>query len=97
MEERRGHNPLQRPIAVYEMHLGSWMRIPEEGNRMPTYREVAPRPAEYLRRLKFTHVQFLPVMEHPFYGSWGYQVAGYFAPTSRYGTPPCLGMDALTP
>ncbi|MBI5420316.1 MAG: 1,4-alpha-glucan branching protein GlgB [Deltaproteobacteria bacterium] len=87
MEERRRHNPLQSPIAIYEMHLGSWMRVPEEGNRMLTYREVAPRLAEYLRQLKFTHVQFLPVMEHPFYGSWGYQVAGYFAPTSRYGTP----------
>ena len=87
MEERSRRMPLDQPIAIYEVHLGSWMQVPEEGNRMLTYRELAPRLAEYLRHLKFTHVQFLPVMEHPFYGSWGYQVSGVFAPTSRYGTP----------
>lgn len=75
------------PIAIYELHLGSWMRAVEEDNRWLTYRELAPRLAEYIKKLAFTHVQFLPVMEHPFYGSWGYQVRGFFAPTSRYGTP----------
>jgi 1,4-alpha-glucan branching enzyme len=74
-------------MAIYEMHLGSWMRVPEEGDRPLTYRELAPRLASYLTRMNFTHVEFLPVMEHPFYGSWGYQGTGYFAPTSRYGTP----------
>ena len=87
MREREGRNGAGSPISVYEMHLGSWMRVPEEGNRMPTYRELAPRLVEYLTRMNFTHVEFLPVMEHPFYGSWGYQVTGFFAPTSRYGTP----------
>ncbi len=80
-------NDLKAPISIYEMHLGSWMRVPEENNRYLTYREVAPKLAEYLNRLNFTHVEFLPIMEHPFYGSWGYQTTGYFAPTSRYGTP----------
>ena len=75
------------PISIYELHLGSWMRAVEQDNRWLTYRELAPRLAEYIKKLAFTHVQFLPVMEHPFYGSWGYQVRGFFAPTSRYGTP----------
>ena len=87
MEKRRAHNALDAPISVYEMHLGSWRRVPEEGNRHLSYRELAPRLADYLKQLGFTHVEFLPVMEHPFYGSWGYQLTGYFAPTSRYGTP----------
>lgn len=87
MEKRRARNALNAPISVYEMHLGSWRRVPEEGNRYLSYRELAPRLAEYLKQLGFTHVEFLPVMEHPFYGSWGYQFTGYFAPTSRYGTP----------
>jgi 1,4-alpha-glucan branching enzyme len=87
MEKRAAHNSLRAPISVYEMHLGSWMRVPEEHNRPLTYRETAPRLAEYVGRMGFTHVEFLPVMEHPFYGSWGYQTTGYFAPTSRYGTP----------
>jgi len=85
--ERHRRNALEAPIAIYELHLGSWMRVPEEGDRWLTYRELAPKLAEYLPRLGFTHVEFLPVMEHPFYGSWGYQSTGYFAPTSRYGTP----------
>jgi len=87
MAKRREHNALNAPIAIYEVHLGSWRRISEEGERWLTYREMAPRLAEYMKQMGFTHVEFLPVMEHPFYGSWGYQVTGYFAPTSRYGTP----------
>jgi 1,4-alpha-glucan branching enzyme len=87
MEKRRACNALDAPISIYEVHLGSWRRVPEEGNRHLSYRELAPRLAEYVKQLGFTHVEFLPVMEHPFYGSWGYQVTGYFAPTSRYGTP----------
>jgi 1,4-alpha-glucan branching enzyme len=84
----RPHRDLtHEPILVYEVHLGSWARVPEEGNRALGYREIAPRLAEYVKALGFTHVELLPVMEHPFYGSWGYQVTGYFAPTSRYGSP----------
>jgi len=87
MAKRVERNSLRAPQAIYEVHLGSWMRVPEEHNRPLTYRETAPRLAEYVGRMGFTHVEFLPVMEHPFYGSWGYQTTGYFAPTSRYGTP----------
>ncbi len=87
MQKRGERNSLRAPQAVYEVHLGSWMRVPEEHNRPLTYRETAPRLAEYVGQMGFTHVEFLPVMEHPFYGSWGYQTTGYFAPTSRYGTP----------
>jgi len=87
MKNRGGKNGVGSPISTYEMHLGSWMRVPLEGNRMMTYRELAPRLVDYLTKMNFTHVEFLPVMEHPFYGSWGYQVTGLFAPTSRYGTP----------
>jgi len=87
MKERLKRNNLNAPISIYEVHLGSWRRVPEEGNRPLTYRELAVQLVEYVRDLGFTHVEFLPVMEHPFYGSWGYQVTGYFAPTSRYGTP----------
>jgi len=72
MENRHEQNALDAPMAIYEMHLGSWMRKPEEENRSLTYRELAPRLAEYVRNMGFTHVEFLPVMEHPFYGSWGY-------------------------
>jgi len=87
MASREGRNSFDAPMAIYEMHLGSWMRVPEEDNRPLTYRELAPKLAEYVKQMGFTHVQFLPVMEHPFYGSWGYQITAYFAPTSRYGTP----------
>jgi 1,4-alpha-glucan branching enzyme len=87
MRERRDRQTLARPMAVYEVHLGSWRRVPEEGNRFLTYREMAPALADYARRMGFTHVELLPVMEHPFYGSWGYQVTGYFAPTARFGEP----------
>jgi len=87
MEERGPRSALDAPISIYEMHIGSWRRRPEEGNRPLNYRELAEPLSDYLKRLGFTHVEFLPVMEHPFYGSWGYQTTGYFAPTSRYGTP----------
>jgi 1,4-alpha-glucan branching enzyme len=87
MSSRSRANGRNAPWSVYEVHLGSWMRVPEEDNRWLSYRELAPRLADYVHRLGFTHVEFMPVMEHPFYGSWGYQSTGYFAPTSRYGTP----------
>jgi 1,4-alpha-glucan branching enzyme len=85
MSGRGRANALDGPMSIYEIHLGSWMR--DEDDRMLGYRELAPRLCEYLQRMNFTHVEFLPVMEHPFYGSWGYQTTGYFAPTARYGTP----------
>ncbi|ACZ38527.1 1,4-alpha-glucan branching protein GlgB [Sphaerobacter thermophilus] len=87
MATRGARNAADAPIAIYEVHLGSWMRVPEEGNRSLSYRELAPRLTDYVTRMGFTHVEFLPVMEHPFFGSWGYQITGYFAPSSRYGTP----------
>jgi len=87
MRDRRERNSLKAPISVYEVHLGSWMRVPEQHNRPLSYREIAPRLAEYVQEINYTHVEFLPVMEHPFYGSWGYQITGYFAPTARYGHP----------
>jgi 1,4-alpha-glucan branching enzyme len=87
LERRGAANTLHAPISIYEVHLGSWMRVPEEHNRSLTYREIAPRLAEYANKMGFTHVELLPIMEHPFYGSWGYQTTGYFSPTSRYGTP----------
>ncbi len=84
---RHARNGLGAPISVYELHLGSWKRVPEEGNRPLTYREMAHDLAAYVLEMGFTHVELMPVMEHPFYGSWGYQTVGYFAPTSRFGTP----------
>jgi 1,4-alpha-glucan branching enzyme len=87
MNQRRSKNRLAAPLSIYEVHLGSWQRVPEEGQRFLTYRELAPALAEYVKSTGFTHVELLPIMEHPFYGSWGYQTVGYFAPTSRYGTP----------
>jgi 1,4-alpha-glucan branching enzyme len=87
MDHRREHNSLRAPLSIYEVHLGSWMRVPEEHHRPLTYRELAPKLADYVADMGFTHVEFLPVMEHPFYGSWGYQITGYYAPTSRYGSP----------
>lgn len=87
-ERRAGYNNAHTaPLSIYEVHLGSWMRVPEEGHRFLTYRELSAKLPEYVNRMGFTHVEFMPVMEHPFYGSWGYQVSGYFSPTSRYGTP----------
>ena len=82
---RSKRNGLGAPISVYELHLPSWRRVAEDNNRPLTYRELAPLLAAHVRELGFTHVEFMPVMEHPFLGSWGYQVTGYFAPTSRYG------------
>jgi len=87
MRERKHKNALNAPIAIYEMQLGSWMCVPEDNNRPLTYRELAPKLADYVIQMGFTHVELMPVMEHPFGGSWGYQLTGYFAPTSRYGTP----------
>jgi 1,4-alpha-glucan branching enzyme len=78
---------LDRPLAIYEVHLGSWARVPEEGNRFLTYRELAHRLVPYVKDAGFTHLELLPIMEHPFSGSWGYQVHGFFAPTSRFGSP----------
>jgi 1,4-alpha-glucan branching enzyme len=87
MAARRQTNFPEAPMAIYEVHLGSWMRAPEEGGRWLTYREVAPQLAEYVREMGYTHVEFLPLTEHPFDGSWGYQTIGYYAPTSRFGDP----------
>ncbi|MBU0750616.1 MAG: 1,4-alpha-glucan branching protein GlgB [Gammaproteobacteria bacterium] len=87
MVGRHAANALDAPMSVYEVHLGSWRRIPEEDNRSLSYREMAPQLADYVREMGFTHVELLPVTEHPFYGSWGYQTTGYFTPTARYGTP----------
>ncbi len=78
---------LDRPMSIYEVHLGSWARVPEEGDRFLTYREMAARLVPYARETGFTHIELLPVMEHPFSGSWGYQLLGFFAPTSRFGPP----------
>ncbi|MEP6730853.1 MAG: 1,4-alpha-glucan branching protein GlgB [bacterium] len=87
MTTRAYHNAVREPVHIYEVHLGSWARVVEDGGRSLTYREIAPRLAEHVKKMGFTHVELLPVMEHPFYGSWGYQITGYFAPSSRYGTP----------
>ena len=87
MDNRYKQNSLTSPVSIYEVHLGSWRRIVEENNRFLTYKESAHYLASYVKDMGFTHVEFLPVMEHPFYGSWGYQPLGYFAPTSRYGVP----------
>ncbi|TDE15354.1 1,4-alpha-glucan branching protein GlgB [Dyadobacter psychrotolerans] len=87
LADRKSNHPLTRPISVYEMHIGSWRRKEEEEGRFLTYRELAGELPAYCDYMQFTHVEFMPVMEHPFYGSWGYQLTGYFAPSSRFGTP----------
>ena len=87
MAGRARRNTIEAPMSIYEVHFASWAVVAEEGNRPLTYREMAPRLAQYCARMGYTHVELLPIMEHPFGGSWGYQVTGYFAPTSRFGTP----------
>nr|WP_139088735.1 1,4-alpha-glucan branching protein GlgB [Oscillochloris trichoides] len=87
MATRHQHQNLHAPMALYEVHLGSWMRDPQDPERFLNYREVAPLLAEHVKACGFTHIELLPITEHPFYGSWGYQVTGFFAPTSRFGTP----------
>jgi 1,4-alpha-glucan branching enzyme len=84
MSSRREHNAFTAPMSIYEMHLGSWRRVDD---KPLSYREIAEPLADYMKKMNFTHLELMPVMEHPFYGSWGYQCTGYFAPTSRYGTP----------
>lgn len=87
MKSRFKHNAHDAPISVYEVHLGSWRRHVEEGDRYLTYRELAVELVEYLKEMNYTHVEFMPLTEYPFFGSWGYQVVGYFAATARFGTP----------
>jgi 1,4-alpha-glucan branching enzyme len=87
LEHRKQLAGKPKPYSVYEVHYGSWKRKAEENNRSLTYPEMAQELVEYVKDMNFTHVEFLPLMEHPFYGSWGYQLTGYFAPTSRYGSP----------
>jgi 1,4-alpha-glucan branching enzyme len=88
LERRREQaGQLDRPVSVYEVHLGSWRHRPEDGDRPLTYREIAPMLADYATEMGFTHVEFMPLAEHPFTGSWGYQVTGFYAPTHRFGSP----------
>ncbi|MCA6079159.1 1,4-alpha-glucan branching protein GlgB [Fulvivirga sedimenti] len=87
MKKRMKEREEPKPYAVYEVHMGSWKRKMEEGGRSLSYRELAEELVDYVKDMNYTHVEFMPVMEHPFYGSWGYQITGYFAPTSRYGNP----------
>jgi 1,4-alpha-glucan branching enzyme len=87
LRQRGDRQRVNAPVSIYELHLGSWMRMPEDRYRSLHYREIAPKLADYVKRMGFTHVEFLPVMEHPFFGSWGYQVTGFFAASSRHGTP----------
>ncbi len=87
-QQKQGeHNSFHAPLSIYEVHLGSWRRDPSNPSRLLSYKEIAPMLAQYVKEMGFTHVEFLPVMEHPFYASWGYQTVGYFAPTRRYGSP----------
>ncbi len=87
LQTRQKRDPYTEPIAIYEVHLGSWRRNPDEDNRSLTYRELAHELVEYVLEMGYTHIELLPVMEHPLDESWGYQVTGYYAPTSRFGTP----------
>src|SRR5262249_33002139 len=85
LANRRQTDPLRSPLSIYEVHLGSWRK--KALGESPNYRELAAPLVEYVKRMGFTHVEFMPVAEHAFYPSWGYQVTGFYAPTSRYGTP----------
>ncbi|WNM62910.1 1,4-alpha-glucan branching protein GlgB [Candidatus Nitrospira neomarina] len=87
MASRQNWDPLAQPWSIYEVHLGSWRRVPEEGSRWLTYSELSKTLIPYVKDMGFTHIELMPVTEHPFDGSWGYQATGYFAPTSRFGTP----------
>jgi 1,4-alpha-glucan branching enzyme len=90
MASRASRNAFNAPLSIYEVHLGSWRRFSDDDGetwRSMTFREIARPLAEYVKKMNFTHIELLPIMEHPFYGSWGYQCTGFFAPTSRYGTP----------
>ncbi|MDE2830872.1 MAG: alpha-amylase family glycosyl hydrolase, partial [Gemmatimonadota bacterium] len=87
LQTRQKRDPYTDPIAIYEVHPGSWRRNPEENNRPLTYRELAHELVEYVLEMGYTHIELLPIMEHPLDESWGYQITGYYAPTSRFGTP----------
>ncbi|HEY2030671.1 MAG TPA: 1,4-alpha-glucan branching protein GlgB [Myxococcales bacterium] len=87
MAARRDKDPIRQPVSIYEVHLSSWRRVIEEGNRPLSWREAGAQLAAYVKQMGFTHVELLPVAEHPFGGSWGYQVTGYFSPTARHGHP----------
>lgn len=87
MENRRTTNYLEKPISIYEVHLGSWMRVPEENNRYLSYRELSEKLIPYVKQMGYTHIELLPVTEHPLDESWGYQTIAYYAPTSRFGKP----------
>jgi 1,4-alpha-glucan branching enzyme len=87
LARRKQGSALQKPMSIYEVHVGSWRVVPEEGNRPLTYRELGPQLAAHVKKLGFTHVELLPIAEHPFGGSWGYQVSSYYAPSARFGHP----------